>query len=319
MARKPQPGIVGLGMSVLDLVQVVETFPDQPGVSRVVSSTLMGGGPVPTALCAAAKQGAPCAIVDRTGDDWRGDLIRLDYERHGVDTSHLLREKGRRCTLGTVLVRRADGERHLLYDEGDFTPLEAGELPMDLLDGCRVLHLNGRHWPACLAAAERVKAAGGLVSFDGGAHRHDPKFGELFPFVDVLVVARDFADQAVGRVPREVQLDRLLGTGASIAGITDGIDGSWFRMKDGEAFHQPAFRRKDIVDTTGCGDVFHGILLAAILRGETLREAARAASAGAALAATAMGGRGWLPTRGEVESLLVASESSGAGGREGTA
>lgn len=306
MARKPTPVIAGLGMSVLDLVQVVETFPGSAGVSPVLDSVLMGGGPVPTALCAAARYGANGSIIDRIGDDWRGHLVRADYERFGVDVSHLLHETGRKTTLGTVLVRRGDGERHLIFDEGDFTPIAAGELPAGLLGECRILHLNGRHWPACLEAARHVRGNGGLVSFDGGAHRFDPKFRELFPIVDVMVVAAEFADSAVGSVGREEQLSRLSAWGAKIVGITDGARGSWFSEGEAEPFHQPAFRM-EVVDTTGCGDVFHGILLAALTNGQSTREAAEEASAGAAMASTALGGRGFLPTRSEVRDFLAAS------------
>jgi sulfofructose kinase len=306
MARKPTPGIAGLGMSVLDLVQVVETFPGSAGVSPVLDSVMMGGGPVPTALCAAARYGVSCSIIDRIGNDWRGHLVRADYERFGVDVSRLLHEAGRKTTLGTVLVRGGDGERHLIYDEGDFTPIGAGELPTDLLEECHILHLNGRHWPACLEAARLVGGNGGLVSFDGGAHRFDPKFRELFPFVDLLIVAAEFADAAVGSGTREEQLVRLSAWGAKVVGITDGVKGSWFREGEADPFHQPAFR-VEVMDTTGCGDVFHGILLAALTNGQSTREAAEEASAGAALAATALGGRGFLPTRSEVRDFLAAS------------
>ena len=80
----------------------------------------------------------------------------------------------------------------------------------------------------------------------------------------------------------------------------------WFREGEADPFHQPAFR-VEVMDTTGCGDVFHGILLAALTNGQSTREAAEEASAGAALAATALGGRGFLPTRSEVRDFLAAS------------
>jgi sulfofructose kinase len=305
MARVPVPEIVGLGMSVLDLIQVVEHFPGAGGVTRVTGSLMMGGGPVPTALCAASRLGARTAILDRIGDDWRGQLIREDYGRFGVSTGFLAVEPGKRSTLGNVLVRKGDGERLLLYEEGDFTPFSADELPRGLLESCRILHLNGRHWPACLEAARIVRAAGGLVSFDGGAHRFDEKYAELFPLVDLLIVAAEFADRAVGPGARGDQLLRLGQWGARIAGITDGGRGSWFGERGGAAFHQPAFP-VSVVDTTGCGDVFHGAFLASVLRGEDFVTCARAAAAAAAMSATALGGRGRLPDREELESFLAA-------------
>ena len=313
MAREASPVIAGLGMSVLDLVQVVEAFPEAGGVSRVLDSVMMGGGPVPTALCAAAKYGVPAVILDRLGEDWKGALLRADYERYGVETRYLLSEPGRTNTLGTVLVRQSDGERHLIYEEGDTTPLSTTGLPAEVLEACHLLHLNGRHWPACLDAARRVRERGGLVSFDGGAHRYDPKFVELFPWIDVLIVAADFADQAVGIGSRESQLERLVRWGGSLTGITDGIRGSWILKKGEVPFHQPAFEVPRVVDTTGCGDVYHGIFLAALVESESPRVAAKLASAGSALAATALGGRGFLPTKAEIAAFLEsAREVTGA-------
>ena len=297
--------ILGLGMSILDSTQVVEAFPAEGGVTRVIRSAMMGGGPVPTALCAASRLGAKAAIIDRIGDDWRGERIRADYERFGVVTSHLMSEPGRRSSLGTVLVREGDGERHLLFDEGDFTPLSVAELPREALAACRLLHLNGRHWPACLEAARLVRESGGRVSFDGGAHRYEPHHRELLPLVDLLIVARDYAERFSGTVSRDDQLDALAQWGAGIVGITDGAAGSWFLTREGDRFHQSAFPVGRIVDTTGCGDVFHGAFLAAIVRGQSWADGARTASAAAALSATAPGGRGHLPILAEVENMIA--------------
>lgn len=296
--------ILGLGMSLLDTLQLVDDFPAGSGVTEVRDSALMGGGPVPTALCAAARLGAKTAILDRVGDDWRGDLIAADYARFGVDFSMLIREPGRTSSLGIVLVRKHDGERHVVFQCGDATPLRFEDLPQAALRSCRILHLNGRHWPACLEAAQVVRDSGGLVSFDGGANRYDPKFSAIFPFVDLFIVARDFAEKFAGSEDRAVQLDALAKNGTRLVGITDGVHGSWFSAAGGETFHEAAFEVDRVVDTTGCGDVFHGAFLAAVAAGGDWRECARLASAAAALNATALGGRGKLPRLDEVQQFL---------------
>lgn len=297
--------ILGLGMSILDSIQVVEAFPAAAGVTRVIRSAMMGGGPVPTALCAASRLGAKTAIIDRIGDDWCGERLRADYTKFGVDTTFLLTEENRSSSLGTVLVRERDGERHLLFEEGNFMPLSAAELPASALAGCRILHLNGRHWPACLDAARIVRESGGRVSFDGGAHRFETKHLNLLPLVDILIVARDYAACLAGSDSREHQLDALAQWGAEIVGITDGAAGSWFLTGGGDSFHQTAFSVDKLVDTTGCGDVFHGAFLAAAMLGHSLSDMARTASAAAALSATGLGGRGHLPTAEEVKRLIA--------------
>jgi len=117
-------------------------------------------------------------------------------------------------------------------------------------------------------------------------------------------VARDFAENLSGTLDRGKQLAVLSGWGAEIVGITDGIRGSWFREDHGNEFFQPAFPSMATVDTTGCGDVFHGAFLSELAQGRSVKRCAEFASAAAAWNATALGGRGKLPHRQEVEELI---------------
>ena len=59
-----------------------------------------------------------------------------------------------------------------------------------------------------------------------------------------------------------------------------------------------------IVDTTGCGDVFHGAYAAALAQGEDLPRRIALASATAALKATRRGGQAGIPFRQAVEQFL---------------
>jgi ribokinase len=69
----------------------------------------------------------------------------------------------------------------------------------------------------------------------------------------------------------------------------------------------PAFKT-EVVDTTGAGDAFCAGLLTMLVEGKGLIEAARFASAVAALKITRLGARS-LPTRKEVEEFLSKQRS----------
>jgi sugar/nucleoside kinase (ribokinase family) len=58
------------------------------------------------------------------------------------------------------------------------------------------------------------------------------------------------------------------------------------------------------VSTLGAGDVFHGALLAWLVRGEPLAEALRAANTAASLSCRALDGRSAIPTLDELEKEL---------------
>jgi sulfofructose kinase len=59
-----------------------------------------------------------------------------------------------------------------------------------------------------------------------------------------------------------------------------------------------------VVDTTGCGDVFHGAYAACIARGDTVAAAIQVATATSAIKATQPGGRAGIPDRPTVERFM---------------
>ena len=77
----------------------------------------------------------------------------------------------------------------------------------------------------------------------------------------------------------------------------------------------PAFKVKP-VDTTGAGDVFNGTLALGLAEGRSLLEAARFASAAAAISVTRMGAQTSAPTRKEIEQLLATRNGSVGASRE---
>ena len=75
------------------------------------------------------------------------------------------------------------------------------------------------------------------------------------------------------------------------------------RTEGGGSFHEKAYC-VDVVGTTGCGDVYHGAFLGAYVRGYKPEKAMEWASAAAAMKATRLGGRGYIPTSEEIERFI---------------
>jgi sugar/nucleoside kinase (ribokinase family) len=83
--------------------------------------------------------------------------------------------------------------------------------------------------------------------------------------------------------------------------VTDGAHGSWALTEDG-VFHQPAFA-VSAVDTTGCGDAFHGAYGAGLLGGLPLHGRMELAAWVASQVALGLGGRNHLPTRDSLKHM----------------
>jgi sugar/nucleoside kinase (ribokinase family) len=320
MQPKPAYDVIGLGAATLDVLTLLPHFPSEEEVLQAAAQRLEGGGPVATALATLGRLGARTALLDCQGDDWAGAQIRQGLATEGVETGFIQIVPGASSTTATVLVTQAEGRRTILFHpaqaaQGDELALAPENLPLELLEGAAFLHLNGRHLSACLAAARAARLKGVRVSFDGGAGRYRPALDELLGMCNLCLAAWDFARQCTGRGDPAAAAEALLERGAQIAGVTDGIRGAWIASRSGERFHQPAYRPPRLVDTTGCGDAYHGAFLFGLLQGWELRRTAAFASAVAALNAQELGGRSGLPGLEQAVRFMEQGEFLTADGR----
>jgi len=306
------PEIVGIGASPLDVFTLVDEFSCAEGVNRATEITFQGGGPVATALVTASQLGISTMMIDMLGDDWIGEQTMTGFQQAGVDTSGLVIAPGTRSPMATIQVRKRDGARNIHYLPGSAPPMQLDDHHLQSITSAKILHLNGRHLEASLEAVAAAREHGVSVSFDGGAGRYREDLLPMLQTADILIVTREFSAAFTGEnSPGKALVTMGSLSGAHTCGVTDGSTGSWFwESSDGRVIFQPAFPQKKCVDTTGCGDVFHGAFLAALLRGATVDSCALLASRAASWNTRALGGRGCLPTWAELQHNIDNPEVS---------
>ncbi len=130
-------------------------------------------------------------------------------------------------------------------------------------------------------------------------------FSVLLGLPDHLIVSESFAAQLTGAGEPRRALKKLWKKHHQLVAVTGGAKGCWYLSADDQARprHQPAFK-VNVVDTTGCGDVFHGAYAAALARGMNVSDRMRFAAAVAALKAAKSGAQKGIPTLAEVHKFL---------------
>lgn len=320
MNRARHIDIVGIGASTLDRFIVVDHFPTGREVQQVISSTADGGGPVATALATASRYGAKTIMIDSVGDDMVGHHIIEDFHRYGVQTEAINIETGATSGVATILVKESTGERAVFFEKSTTSePHMTDNYKKSIEDSC-ILHINGRHRTLMCQAMEIAKSSGRIISLDGGAQRYDEAMGQITKDCHVVIVARDYAEKYTGTTDLEKAVRIIHERGAIIAGITDGANGSHFVWPDGTYYRCAAYSQEHIVDTTGCGDSFHGAFVGELAKiiesaalpvqalqtmsSDTLAYCARFASAVASHNTQHIGGRSGLPTKEQVIELM---------------
>ncbi|NLN18019.1 MAG: sugar kinase [Firmicutes bacterium] len=292
--------MVGLGLCTHDYIAVVPRIPEFESSVRMRAVSEQGGGPAATATVAARRLGVDAAFVGVVGDDHSGRFILEEFRRYGVDISQMKMRPGETSQFVICLVEESTGRRGFVSSPATVRPLQIDEIDPGLIRSAGFLHLDGRFPEVSIEAAKIAREAGVTVVLDATTFSGTK---DLLGYVDILITSRFFYEEiAEGESPLDV-VPRLLDYGAREAIITLGEQGCVCADEKG-SFHLPAFDVQPVVDTTGCGDVFHGAYIAAKLRGYGLRKAAQFASAVAGLKVRALGGRQGIPDIDEVLQFL---------------
>jgi ribokinase len=302
-----RPSIVVVGSSNTDMIIRVPHIP-APGETLLggAFSTAPGGKGANQAV-GAARAGGSVTLVARVGRDPLGDQALAGFRRDGINVAFVSRDPKAPSGAALIFVAKS-GENSIAVASGANGRL----MPADVrragaaIRSARVLVLQLETPLATVeAAAALARAAGVRVVLNPAPARALPD--SLLRRVDVLTPNETEAELLTGiRVTSlaaaSEAADVLIGRGAASVIITLGRRGSF--VADGAVRRHVPGHKVRAVDTTAAGDVFNGALAVALGEGQALLEAARFATAAAALSVTRLGAQPSAPRRPEILALL---------------
>jgi sugar/nucleoside kinase (ribokinase family) len=243
----------------------------------VESASLVLGGSGAIVAAGAARLGLRVAMAGCVGDDVLGRAMLEALA--GVDVS-AVRVVEEPTGISVGLAR--PGDRAVLTALGALASFTAADVPDELLDSARWVHVAAPFLQPALDVAVIAERAAGTTSLDPG---WDPseRWELAWEGFDVLL-------------PNEQESEQLGASGPGVV-VKLGADGA--RCGD----LRVAAPQVDPVDATGAGDSFDAGFIAARLAGEDLAAALALGCACGALSTRAAGGTAGQPTLAEARSF----------------
>jgi Sugar kinases, ribokinase family len=297
--------IFGYGITTVDDLVIVANFPPPNSKQPVVKKVRQCGGLTASALVAAARLGCGCALSITLGE---GELSRFTRDSLVRENLTLL-ESGspeNEPFHSLIITEEGSGERSILFD-GSKSPAPAvGERDYTMLAQAKCLFTDHVYATETLPLAKKARETGKPVV--GDFERHAAAVLELIDLTDHVILPLAYAAQLVGEtLPEEAVSALLRKSGRSVACVTDSERGCWWGSGEHPEtiHHQPSFKCENVVDTTGCGDVFHGAYAASLVQGYDIGERVRRAAAAACLKAGKIGAQAGAPTKAELDAFLA--------------
>lgn len=299
--------ILSFGIIAIDDTYTLDGLPEPDTKTMYVSTRRTGGGQSATALVAAARLGCSCRWVGHLGDNDLSAFARMIYAREGVafDAGTPLPQAEPAHSI--ILSDMRTGSRTLMCNMDRVTEYELGQGDLAMIDAAGCLFVD-QCLPETQVVAARRAAKSGVPTVSDIENLKIATIRETAELSDHFIVPAALAPEMFGEADPAKAVAKALRFGRkSLVCMTDGEKGAWFATVDNpdEVRHQPAFAVRPVVDTNGCGDVFHGAYAASLVKGFAPAECIRRAAAAAALKVRKPGGQEGAPTLAELEAFLA--------------
>ena len=287
------PGsVLVIGSINADLVVTLDRLPEAGETVTGGRFARHGGGKGANQAVAAARAGARVRFVGAVGDDDLGAAAIEQLAAEGVDVGAIARLDGEATGVALIAVDR-EGRNQIAVASGANARVDAALVARALeaaaLGPDDVVLLGFEVADAAVVAGARAAAEAGARAILNPAPARDLPGGVLGH--GVLLTPNGLEAAALTGETEPAAAARALArrTDAPVL-VTVGADGAL--LADGDGIVEIPAPEVEVVDTTGAGDAFNGVLAAGLAAGAGVEDAARRAVEAASASVRRAGARG---------------------------
>lgn len=300
------------GSSNVDFVLRVSEMARKGETISAKSFRKVPGGKGANQACAVGKLGGACTFLSAMGLDDLGDLVSASLEQAGVDLSKVL--KVAEVPTGMAMISVDDaGENSIVIVPGANESCDVRYISENqrCIEDAEIL-LTQMEIP--MDAVQQIlsiaKKSGTITILNPApAPEHIPP--EILKGLDYITPNETELETLTGMKTETIEeigaaAESLLARGVRNVLVTMGSRGAYLCNSGGKKLY-PAYSVTP-VDTTAAGDTFNAGLVVGLAEDMNLSDAIHLANVAAALSTTRMGAQTSIPTRQEVQALMVSKD-----------
>ncbi|XP_017331646.1 ketohexokinase isoform X3 [Ictalurus punctatus] len=275
-----QKRILCVGLVCLDIINVVDKFPEEDTDTRCVSQRWQRGGNASNSCTVLSLLGAPCAFMGSLAAGPIADFILNDFKMYHIDVSLVTEHAQCSCPTSVVIGNQTSGSRTILHMNRNLPDVCADDFSQLDLSQYRWIHFEGRNADEQVKMIEQVKSYNATqeeknrITISVEIEKTRPSLYQLFPHGDVVFVSKDvalhFGFQSASSAVKGFYSQVKDGAVLICAWAEKGADAMG---PDGTVVHSDAFPPEKLVDTLGAGDTFNASVIYTLSNGGSLQEA----------------------------------------------
>nr|XP_005998752.1 PREDICTED: ketohexokinase isoform X2 [Latimeria chalumnae] len=272
--------VLCIGLVCLDIISVVERFPEEDSDTRCLSQRWQRGGNASNSCTVLSLLGVPCAFMGSLAPGRVADFITDDFARRGIEASAVAWQREGVTPCACCIVNLLSGSRTVVLSDTNLPDVTAEDFQKVDLSRYMWIHWEGRNASEQVKMIKRVEEHNAAlpveerISVSVEIEKTREELYQLFAHGDVVFISKDVA-RRFGFHSAPEALKGLYGRvkkGACLicAWADKGADALG---PDGVLLHSDAFPPTALVDTLGAGDTFNASVIFCLSRGKSLQEA----------------------------------------------
>ncbi|XP_063329325.1 ketohexokinase isoform X2 [Pelmatolapia mariae] len=275
-----QKKILCVGLVCLDIINVVNKYPEEDTDSRCLSQRWQRGGNASNSCTVLSLLGAPCAFMGSLSAGPVANFILEDFQKYCIDVSLLSEHPQCFLPASMVISNISTGSRTILHMNRNLPDVTAEDFSKVHLHQFKWIHWEGRNAEEQVKMIQQVERYNSMlpqqqkITISVEIEKTREPLYQLFPHGDVVFVSKDVA-RDFGFESAEAALKGLYsrvkqGAVLICAWAEKGADALG---PDGVIIHSDAFPPESLVDTLGAGDTFNAAVIYTLSKGGSLQDA----------------------------------------------
>lgn len=274
--------ILCVGLVVLDIINVVDKYPEEDTDRRCLSQRWQRGGNASNSCTVLSLLGARCAFMGSLAPGHVADFLVADFRQRGVDVSQVAWQSQGDTPCSSCIVNNSNGSRTIILYDTNLPDVSAKDFEKVDLTRFKWIHIEGRNALEQVKMLRRIEEHNAKqplpqkVRVSVEIEKPREELFQLFSYGEVVFVSKDVAKhlgfQSAVEALRGLYSRVKKGATLVCAWAEEGADALG---PDGQLLHSDAFPPPRVVDTLGAGDTFNASVIFSLSKGNSMQEALR--------------------------------------------
>ena len=252
--------ILGVGIVTLDVINLVDHYPEEDEELRAHSQYLRRGGNSANTLNVLSQFNHDCYWVGTIANDSSSRFILNDFSQNNIDYSHCKKISPGKQPTSYITLNECNGSRTIVHYR-DLPELDFSHFKTISLHDFDWIHFEARaiEDTAAMVRLSKKQHPEKIISIEIEKPREN--LSDIFNLADLYLFSKAYANNLGFNDARTfLGLQKTHSPNADLV-CSWGERGAYALLRNGDFFSSCAFPPENIIDTIGAGDTFNAGLI----------------------------------------------------------